>query len=297
MRQAIERVLSPSFDVVASVDNGRTAVDATRELDPDIVVLDITMPVLDGFDVARELARCGARAKILFVTVHESDEYVAAAVEAGVQGYVVKSRLSTELRGAIKHVLEGRLRLPRSSSLLGIADPRARHAAQFYANDDSRLDELSRFAGAGLRRGDIAVAVGSPAMVSGVTSRLIDAGLDLASLGDHYQTADADEWLSDIIRGDESDEVSIGEIVDRLERARTTARDESAGLIMFGELAALLIRDGNIRGGLAIERAWHSHPGANRVHTLCSYHRSSLEAADQCEVFDQLCAAHLAVSP
>jgi DNA-binding NarL/FixJ family response regulator len=296
IRQALETVLAPSCDVVAAVDNGQKAVDAVRDLDPDVVVLDITMPILDGFGAARELARRGTRAKILFVTVHESTAYVAAAVATGVQGYVAKSRLSTDLPSAITHVLEGRLRLPTSSSLLGIADPRARHAVQFPANDDARLDELSRFAATALRRGDVAVAVGGPEMLSGVTSRLRDARLDLASIGGRFQTVDAEALLSEIMPG-EADEMSISDIVDRLERARAAAGGESAGLVVFGELADLLIRDGNIRGGLALERAWHSHPGTSRIHTLCSYNRASLEGNGRREVFDHVCAAHLAVSP
>jgi hypothetical protein len=269
-------------------------------LDPDAVVLDVTMPVLDGFGVARELVQRGVRAKIVFVSVHEGDEYVAGAVEAGVQGYVVKSRLATELTSAIKHVLAGRLRLPTSSSLLGIADPRARHAAQFFANDDARLDELSRFAARALRRGDVAVAVGTPAMLRGVASRLTDAGLDLTALGDcgRYKASDAEQCLSRIMRGDEPDETSIGDIVNGLEHARITSDGgPSKGLVVFGELSALLVRDGNVRGALAIERAWHGHPGARRIHTLCSYDHASMEAGDRRDVFHQVCAAHHAVSP
>jgi DNA-binding NarL/FixJ family response regulator len=292
IRKAIENVLSHSFDVVASVGDGREAIDAIFELDPDVVVLDIAMPRLDGFDVARELVGRGVRAKILFLTVHVSDEYVAAAVDAGVEGYVVKSRLSTDLEGAITHVLEGRLRIPTSSSLLGIADPRARHAMQLYTNDDARLDELSRFAERALRRGDVAVAVGLPPMLSSVASRLTDAGLDLTSLGERFQTVNSEVFLS---TGDEPDVASIAEIIDGLERASMTAAG-SRGVVVFGEIAPLLMREGHIQGALAVERAWHSHPGASRLHTLCSYDLACLEGNDRREAFDQVCATHLAVS-
>jgi DNA-binding NarL/FixJ family response regulator len=296
IRQAIEEVLSSSFDVVAAVADGRQAVDAAHQLDPDVVVLDITMPVLDGFDAARELVRCGARAKIVFLTVHASDEYVAAAVEVGGQGYVEKLRLTTDLEDAIKHVLAGRLRLPTSSSLLGIADRRARHAVQFYANDDARFDELSRFATRALRRGNVAVAVGRPAMLDGVASRLTDARFDLTSLGERgrYQAFDAEEYLSHAMHGDEPDEASLVEFLQGLEHARvTSAEGKSKDLVVFGEVAPLLLRDGNIRGALAIERIWHSH--ASRFHTLCSY-GADLEADGRREVFNQLCAVHDTVS-
>ena len=292
IRTAIEEVLSSSFDVVAAVADGRQALDAVHRLDPDVVVLDITMPVLDGLGAARELVGRGARAKIVFVSVHQGDEYVAAAVEAGVQGYVLKSRLVTDLEEAIKHALESRLRLPTSSSLLGIADRRARHAVQFYTNDDARLDELNRFASRALRRGDTVVAVGRPAMLSGIASRLTDIGFDLTSLGERgrYRALNAEEYLSHGMRGDEPDEALLVELVHGLGHA---SAGESTRVVVFGEVAPLLLRDGNIDGALAIERIWHSHAS---FHTLCSYSSADLEAHGRREVFDQLCAVHHAVS-
>jgi CheY-like chemotaxis protein len=296
IRTAVEEVLSSSFDVVAAVADGRQAVDAVHRLDPDVVVLDITMPVLDGLGAARELVRSGVRAKIVFLSVHEGDEYVAGAVEAGVQGYVVKSRMVTDLQGAITHVLEGRLRVPTSSSLLGIADWRARHAVQFYTSENARLDELNGFATRALRRGDSVVAVGRPAMLSGMASRLTDIGFDLASLseGGRYQAVDAEEYLSHSMRGDEPDEASLVELLHRLEHASATAADgASIRPVVFGEVAPLLWQDGNIAGALTIERIWHSHAS---FHTLCSYRSADVEAYGRREVFHELCAVHHAVS-
>jgi DNA-binding NarL/FixJ family response regulator len=297
IRQAIEEVLSSPFDVVAAVADGRQAVDAAHRLDPDVVVLDITMPVLDGFEAARELVRCGSRAKIVFLTAHASDEYVAAAVDAGVDGHVEKSRLSRDLEEAITHVLAGRLRVPSASSLLGIADARARHAVQFYANEDARIDELSRFAAQALRRGNVAAVVGRPAMLDRVASRLTDARFDLASLAarGRYQAFDAEECLSNAMRGDEPDEASLVEFMGKLEHARVTcAEGTSKELVAFGEIAPLLLRDGNMRGALALERMWHSR--ATRFHTLCSYCCFDLDAHGGRDAFRQLYAVHGTVS-
>ena len=296
IRQAIEQVLSPSFDVVAAVADGHQAVDAASRLDPDVVILDITMPVLDGFAAARELARRGVRAKIVFLTVHASDEYVTAAVATGVEGYVEKSRVATDLEDAIRHVLAGRLRLPASSSLLDITDRRARHALQFSANDDARFDEMSRFAMRALRRGDVAVAVGRPAMLDGIGSRLTDARFDLTALGERgrYQAFDAEEYLSHGMRGDEPDEASLVEFVHKLEHSRvTSAEGPSRNLVAFGEIAPVLLRDGNIRGALAIERIWHSHAS---FHTLCSYCSADLAGDGRREVLNDLYAIHGTVS-
>jgi DNA-binding NarL/FixJ family response regulator len=300
IREAIEIVLSSSFDVVAAVADGHHAVEAALELDADVVVLDITMPRLDGFGAARELVRRGARAKILCLTVHASDEYVAAAVEAGIQGYVVKSRLTTDLVDAVGHVLAGRLRVPALSSLLGIADPRARCSAQFYTDDETRLDDIHRLAARALRRGDVVAVIGAPAMRGGVAARLTNAGFDLTSLSERgrYQTFDAEDALRQVMRGDEPDASSLADFAQTLEQTRvTSAHGDPKGLVVLGELATLLLRNGNTDGALAIERIWHGNAVASRFHTVCSYGRTSVEAGGRGEVLDQLSTVHHAVSP
>jgi len=296
MRHAIEQVLSSSFDVVATVADGRQAVEAALRLAPDVVVLDITMPVLDGFGAARELVGRGTQAKLLFLSVHDGDEYVAAAVDAGVQGYVVKSRLATDLEDAIRHVLEGRLRLPTSSSLLGLADPRARHAAHFSANDDAGAHELHRFAGRALRRGDTVVAVGRAALLDRLASRLAGDGFDLASLGarGRYQAHDAEDCLARAMRGGEPDEAALVGLMRTIEDAHAaSAQGEARNLVVVGEVAPLLLRDGNVRGAVALERLWHRH--SSRFQTLCSYRRADLETCGGREAVDQLYAVHQAV--
>jgi len=293
MRHAIEQVLSSSFDVVASVADGREAVEAAHRLAPDVVVLDITMPVLDGFGAARELVGRGTPAKLLFLSVHDGDEYVAAAVDAGVQGYVAKSRLATDLEDAVRHVLEGRLRLPTSSSLCGLADPRALHAVHFAANDDARAHQLHRFAGRALRRGDTVVAVGRLALLDRLAARLTDAGFDLGARG-RYQALDAEECLAHVMRGDEPDEAALLELMRTIEDAHAASAERKArNLVLCGEVAPLLLRDGNIRGALALERIWHSH--SSRFQTLCSYRSADLETCGH-ETADQLYAVHQAVS-
>jgi DNA-binding NarL/FixJ family response regulator len=299
MRDAITTVLSSAHEVVAAVADGRAALDAVERLDPDVAVLDITMPVLDGFHVAREVVARGGRTRILFLTVHADDEYVAAAVDAGVHGYVVKSRVVTDLVDAVSHVLAGRLRVPTLSSLLGIADPRARCAAHFCTGDDERLAELQRFAARALRRGDAVTAVGAPALLHGVASRLTAAGFDLASLGEcgRYTAIDAVATLPDLMRGDEPDEASLNRFVDGLERRRVVAAEgQPRGQVVFGELAAVLLRQGNAHGALAIERLWHGHACARVFHTACSYNLAFLKAPGRREVFDGLRAVHEAVS-
>ena len=102
------RLLEPLYDVVAMVSDGHAAIAEAKRLLPDVLVLDVSMPVLNGIEAARELRAAGAQAKIIFLTVHEDPEFVRSAYQAGAQGYVVKSRLVSDLPLALNEVLAGR---------------------------------------------------------------------------------------------------------------------------------------------------------------------------------------------
>lgn len=295
IRNAVEDVLSSSFEIVAAVEDGRQAVEAVERLDPDVVVLDISMPILDGFDAARELTGRGTRSKVLFLSVHDDDKYVAAAIDAGAHGYVAKPRMAIDLEDAITHVLQGRLRLPTSASLLGLTDPRARHALHTSENDESRLDDLHEFAGRALSRGDSVVALARGALLDSLTSRLAEEGFDLESLGarGRYQPLNVEEALPGVMRGDDLDEAALVEFIRTLEAGHAAStKDAPNNLVVFGEGAPLLLQRGYVRAALTLERVWHTHTS---FQTLCSYRRDDLDACDQPEVVDHVYAAHQTV--
>jgi DNA-binding NarL/FixJ family response regulator len=102
------RLLEPEFEVIKTVGDGQAAVDEASRLAPDILVLDITMPVLNGITAARRLRAAGFTGKIVFLTVHGDADYVRAARAAGAQGHVVKSRLASDLLCALRDVLAGK---------------------------------------------------------------------------------------------------------------------------------------------------------------------------------------------
>lgn len=104
----VAKLLEPEFEVVGKVNDGQALLEASARLEPDVLVLDISMPVLSGLDAARELRRTGSRAKIIFLTVHEEAEYVRGSFEMGASGYVVKPRLASDLAEAIREALAGR---------------------------------------------------------------------------------------------------------------------------------------------------------------------------------------------
>jgi DNA-binding NarL/FixJ family response regulator len=103
----VRRTLAGEFEVVATAEDGNQAVAAVLALDPDVLVTDISMPLLDGLQVAKRLQAAHCRTKILFLTIHEDQDFVTAALEAGASGYVTKPRLSADLVPAIREALSG----------------------------------------------------------------------------------------------------------------------------------------------------------------------------------------------
>ena len=109
MLQMVSKLLRSRFEIVARVNNGAMAVEAAIRLCPDLVVLDIAMPIRDGLQTAHELKRQGCPARIVFLTVNEDEDYVSAALACGAFGYVLKSRMHTDLIPAIEAALQGKV--------------------------------------------------------------------------------------------------------------------------------------------------------------------------------------------
>jgi DNA-binding NarL/FixJ family response regulator len=103
----IRDALGDEFEVIEAVANGDQAVSAVLASDPDVLVIDISMPILDGLQAARKLQKNNCRAKIIFLTIHEDRDFIAAALSTGAMGYVAKARLSTDLVFAIHEALKG----------------------------------------------------------------------------------------------------------------------------------------------------------------------------------------------
>ena len=111
-------VLAGECLVVGSVGDGRALLAEAERLHPDVIVLDITMPDLDGIEAARQLKRAGCRAKLVFLTVHEDPDYVRTALHAAGAAYVVKACLASDLITAIHEAL-GEHRFALANNFLG----------------------------------------------------------------------------------------------------------------------------------------------------------------------------------
>ena len=104
----VEEFLEKEFDVVGKVGDGEALVTAALKLRPDIILTDISMPILNGIEATRKLRQVGVQARVVFLTLHSGDDFVQACLEAGASGYVLKIRLNTDPMPALHQVIQGR---------------------------------------------------------------------------------------------------------------------------------------------------------------------------------------------
>ena len=110
----VRKLLEDQYEVVGMVEDGRALLEAAERQMPDLVLLDISMPLLNGFEAARQLKKLVPETKILFLTMHASPQYATEAFKAGGNGYLLKQSAVSELPQAIEAVLEGKYYLTPS---------------------------------------------------------------------------------------------------------------------------------------------------------------------------------------
>ena len=107
--KTVERHLEPEFEVVGKVLDGQLLLQEAIRLKPDVIVSDISMPLLNGIEAADQLKESGCQSRIVFLTVHSDPDFVRSCLATGALGYVVKSRMNTELVPAIREALAGNI--------------------------------------------------------------------------------------------------------------------------------------------------------------------------------------------
>ncbi len=104
--EAESDLLRPHFDIVGTATDGDALVSEALRLKPDVIIVDITMPILNGLEAVQKLLQSGSTAKIIFLTIHSSQEFVKACLEVGARGFVSKSKMKAHLIPAIYAVLD-----------------------------------------------------------------------------------------------------------------------------------------------------------------------------------------------
>jgi len=155
---ALKGVLEPRCDVVGTVGDGRALLEVAAKLQPDIIVLDIAMPRLNGLDAARHLKRTMPKIKLIFMTMNEDPDLVGETFRAGASGFLLKKAAAFELMDAIEKVLKGgsyvtpsaadgqaniSLREPKARDHVAEPTPRQREVIQLLAEGRSMKEVAS----------------------------------------------------------------------------------------------------------------------------------------------------------
>jgi DNA-binding NarL/FixJ family response regulator len=303
--------------------DGVGAVAAAHLLQPDLIVLDIGLPKLNGIEAARRIRELAPQSRILFVSQESSVEIVQAAFGAGASGYVVKMDAGRELQTAVSDVLRGEKfvgarfaghgftaqrhartpgSLPGNRVVASLRRPDIEtdhhHEAGFYPDDASFLERFTQFIGAALRAGNAVIVLATESHRDSLQWRLQTHGLDVDAAVEQgrYIALDAADTLSTFMINDLPDPVRLFKAVgDLFTNAAKAAKGEHPRVAACGECAPLLWAQGKGEAAIRLEQLWNEVVAKYDMNTLCGYPLGSFDGEIDNYIFQQICAEHSGV--
>jgi len=309
----------PELQVICEASDGLEAVHKAKKLHPDLIVLDIGLPSLNGIEVARRIRKLSTESKILFVSQESSTDVVQEALATGARGYVVKTDAGSELLEAVDAILRGGQFVGRrfsSQDFVGTPDTRAaqefrangifaplqqntyRHEVRFYSDDEYFLDGFTQFIGAALRAGNAVIAVATESHCDSLLLRLQAHGLNIGSAIEQgrYIPLDAAETVSTFMVNDLPDPGKFSKITgDLIAEAAKAAKVEPARVAACGECAPLLWAQGKAEAAIRLEHLWDEIAKSHGLDVLCAYPLGSFQGGVGSGTFERICAEHTAV--
>jgi DNA-binding NarL/FixJ family response regulator len=295
--ESVSALLTPDFEVVGVATNGEQALDTARRVEPDLIVLDIALPGIDGFQTCRALQQTGSRARTVFLSMNDADEYVSEAFDCGGRGYVVKTRVWSDLASALEQVLAGRLFVPSLTSLFHLTGSERGHAMQIHGDEAAFLDGLAAFFDLALRRGDAACVIGTRDIREGLRQRLRARGWKVGGSHGHgrYLEIDAADALHRFMRDGMPDAARLEEIAHELDQYRKAmAEGTTPRLTIFGNMVVTLSMNANAKAVIALENIWNTLTDSLPFFTLCGYSKACFRH-EMPDLFPDACGEHWAV--
>jgi len=310
------------LQVICEVADGSEAVQKALELQPELILLDIGLPGLNGIEAARRIRDFSPNSKILFVSENHSSDVIEEALRTGALGYVVKSDAARDLFPAVEAVLQGKEFVSASVSVQPVnyredeqtADPVSgkkaaplplhnaeivgHHEVVVYSDDRQLLDLLSQFIAAALKAGNAAIVIATESHLDGLVRRLqaygveIDAGIEQG----RYIALDAVDALSPFIVNGMLDSVRFLEGYGNLIlKAANAAKGAHPRVALFGEAVDLMWRRGGLEIVIQDEELGNQLTKRYDVAILCGYSLGNIEGGKDGEAFQRICAEHSVV--
>ena len=312
----------PELHIVCEVSDGLEAVQKAEELHPDLILLDIGLPSLNGIEVARRIRKLSPESKILFVSQETSADAVREALRLGAHGYVVKTDAKRELLEGVDAVLRGgqfvgrrfsgndfarasddgasqEFRTNGSFALLQQNTEIAyRHEVRFYSDDECFLDSFTQFIGAALNAGNAVIVVATESHRDRLLLRLHAHGLDIAAAiaQGRYIALDAAENASTVMVNGLPDRSKFLEVTgDLIAEAAKAAQVKPARVAVCGESGPLLWALGKAKAAIQLEHLWDEIAKSHDLAVLCAYPLDSFQGGVGSRTFERICAEHTAV--
>ena len=293
----------PRWQIIAEVSDGSEAVQKVADLKPDLIVLDIGLPKLNGIEAARRIRQLSPGSKIIFLSQNNDRDIVQVALSTGALGYVHKTYAKSDLLRAIEAVLQCRKFV--SSSIKGYKPAHVpatkapyRHEALFYPDDAVCLDSCTRFITAALGAGDVAAVVATESHRDSLFERLKAEGLDVDAEIKHgrYISLDVAKTLSTFMVNDMPDWARFFEVVGGLvSGAAKAGKGEHSRVAMWGECGPWLWAEGKGDAAIRLEQLLNQLATIYEFDLLCAYPLSSFRGQEDEHVYQSIRAEHSAV--
>lgn len=308
--------------VIGEAWDGQSAVLSAQQLRPDLIVLDVGLPGLNGIEVARRIRELHLNSRILFLTENRSQDVAEEALRAGGNGYVVKSDAARELLLAVEAVLQDKQFVSSSLAKNHLTDPNnqhpsdddrrivtpsapseqmgtvGRHDVGFYLDDRAFLDDLTRFIGTALTCGNAALVVATEAHREGLVPRLQAHGVDIAKAIEQrrYIALDATAIMSSLTVNNQFDPERFLKVAgDLILAAAGTSPNENPRVAICGECEPPLWTFGNGEAAIEFEKLWNEIVKRYDVDIFCGYSLGGVQNVMDSHLFERICALHSAV--
>ena len=288
----------PAFAIVGEATDGLEAVEYARELQPNLILLDLGLPTVSGMEAARRIRRELPQAALIFVSQETSPAAIDEAFRLGAFGYVDKSRTHLDLFPAIDSALSGRRFVSEALEALN-AHRDAHHDVHFYSDERVFLERSGQFLAGALSDGNPVVVLATSDHRQGLLEQLRRQGVDIerAIRDGAYIEEDAEDTMSQVMTNHRPDLPRFVEGLNQLVgRAGRAAKAPHQRVTIFGECVALLCADGRSEAAIEIERAGNDLMKTHPVDIVCAYPVRQFPTAQRDPIFRQICAEHTAVS-
>ena len=292
----------PRLQVVGEASDGQEAIEKSGELQPDLILLDIGLPKINGIEAARRIRQQLPNARILFCSENPSADVAEEALRAGAGGYLVKSDAGRDLLSAVTSMIRRKRFVSRAledhafpeTSDSGLVRDHG-HVVQFYMEDVVLLDELASLFQGCLGEGRSVAAVMTSSHRNGVEERLIAQGIDLseATRNGRFCMLDADQALSNFMGpSGPSRERFLSQFGNILHKLKASNLATGRGVLVFGEMVAVLWAQKKYEAAIRLEELWNELALTSSFNLCCAYPAKAFRDGLAATGYAGICAQH-----